>query len=73
MNATIIKAIGYVRVSTEEQAREGVSIEAQEERIRALATAKVRIPRESGRVFRRKAATIPSEAGHPFRRESGHF
>lgn len=40
MNATIIKAIGYVRVSTEEQAREGVSIEAQEERIRALATAK---------------------------------
>ena len=40
MNANIIKAIGYVRVSTEEQAREGISIEAQEERIRALATAK---------------------------------
>ena len=40
MNATIINAIGYVRVSTEEQAREGISIEAQEERIRALATAK---------------------------------
>jgi site-specific DNA recombinase len=40
VNATIIKAIGYVRVSTEEQAREGVSIEAQEKRIRALATAK---------------------------------
>ena len=40
MNATIIKAIGYVRVSTEEQAREGISIEAQEDRIRALATAK---------------------------------
>jgi len=37
---TISKAIGYVRVSTEEQAREGISIEAQEERIRALATAK---------------------------------
>jgi site-specific DNA recombinase len=35
-----IKAIGYVRVSTDEQAREGVSIEAQEERIRAMATAK---------------------------------
>lgn len=33
-------AIGYVRVSTEEQAREGVSIGAQEERIRAMATAK---------------------------------
>jgi site-specific DNA recombinase len=40
MNATIIRAIGYVRVSTEEQAREGVSIEAQEERITAMATAK---------------------------------
>ena len=40
MNASIINAIGYVRVSTEEQAREGISIEAQEERIRALATAK---------------------------------
>ena len=25
---------------------------------------KMRIPRDSGRVFRRKAATIPSEAGH---------
>jgi len=33
----------------------------------------LRIPRDSGRVFRRKAATIPSEAGHCFRRESGHF
>ncbi len=40
MNANIINAIGYVRVSTEEQAREGVSITAQEERITALATAK---------------------------------
>jgi site-specific DNA recombinase len=40
VNANIINAIGYVRVSTEEQAREGVSIEAQEKRIRALATAK---------------------------------
>lgn len=40
MNANIIRVIGYVRVSTEEQAREGISIEAQEERIRALATAK---------------------------------
>src|SRR6266540_391959 len=29
------QAIGYVRVSTEEQAREGVSLAAQEERIRA--------------------------------------
>ena len=40
MKADITRAMGYVRVSTEEQAREGVSIEAQEERIRALATAK---------------------------------
>ena len=40
MRADITRAIGYVRVSTEEQAREGVSIEAQEERITALATAK---------------------------------
>ena len=35
-----IRAIGYARVSTEEQAREGLSIEAQEARIKALATAK---------------------------------
>ena len=32
------KAIGYVRVSTEEQATEGVSIEAQVEKVRAYAT-----------------------------------
>jgi DNA invertase Pin-like site-specific DNA recombinase len=32
------KAIGYVRVSTEEQALEGVSITAQEERLRAYCT-----------------------------------
>jgi len=52
MNASIINAIGYVRVSTEEQAREGISIEAQEERIRALVTAKgwglVNIIRDAG-------------------------
>ena len=52
MNANIINAIGYVRVSTEEQAREGVSITAQEERITALATAKgwnlVTIIRDAG-------------------------
>jgi len=35
-----LRAIGYVRVSTEEQAREGVSLAAQEARIRAYATAK---------------------------------
>jgi site-specific DNA recombinase len=34
------RAVGYVRVSTDEQAREGISIEAQEDRIRAMAIAK---------------------------------
>lgn len=33
-----VKAVGYVRVSTEEQAREGVSIDAQAEKIRAYCT-----------------------------------
>ena len=32
------RAVGYIRVSTEEQATEGVSLEAQEERIRAYCT-----------------------------------
>jgi site-specific DNA recombinase len=35
-----MKALGYIRVSTEEQAREGVSLAAQEERVRAYASAK---------------------------------
>lgn len=30
-----LPAIGYARVSTDEQAREGMSLEAQRERIRA--------------------------------------
>jgi site-specific DNA recombinase len=34
------RAVGYVRVSTEEQAREGVSLDTQEAKIRAYATAK---------------------------------
>jgi DNA invertase Pin-like site-specific DNA recombinase len=33
------KAVGYLRVSTQEQAREGVSLDAQEARIRAYCTA----------------------------------
>lgn len=45
-------AIGYVRVSTEEQSSEGVSLGAQEERIRAYATLRgldlVEIVREEG-------------------------
>ena len=32
--------IGYARVSTDEQAREGVSLEVQQQRIRAYAEAK---------------------------------
>ena len=32
-----MKAVGYVRVSTEDQSREGVSLEAQEAKIRAWA------------------------------------
>jgi len=47
-----IKAVGYVRVSTEEQAREGLSLDAQEEKIKAYCTAKgwrlVRIYRDEG-------------------------
>lgn len=35
-----MKAIGHVRVSSEDQAREGVSLDAQEARLRAYATAK---------------------------------
>ena len=35
-----LRAIGYTRVSTEEQAREGVSLEAQAERIKAFSKAK---------------------------------
>lgn len=33
-----LKAYGYVRVSTEDQAKEGLSIEAQKEKIKAFAT-----------------------------------
>src|SRR5690349_17429513 len=37
------KTVGYVRVSTEDQAREGVSLDAQAERIRAYAVATDRV------------------------------
>ena len=40
MTTTSTKAIGYARVSTDEQAREGVSLEAQQSRIRAYCEAK---------------------------------
>ena len=35
-----MKAIGYIRVSTEDQAKEGVSLDNQEEKIKAYATVK---------------------------------
>ena len=47
-----MRAIGYVRVSTEEQALMGVSLDAQEEKIRAYCVAKewdlIRVVRDSG-------------------------
>jgi len=52
-----MKAIGYVRVSTGRQAREGVSLDVQEERIRAWAKANgataVSIFRDEGKSGRR--------------------
>jgi DNA invertase Pin-like site-specific DNA recombinase len=46
------RAVGYVRVSTREQAQEGVSLAAQEERIRAYCTARgwdlIRVYRDEG-------------------------
>ena len=48
-----MRAIGYARVSTEDQAREGVSLDAQEARIRAFCEAKgwelVAVLRDEGR------------------------
>lgn len=46
-------AVGYIRVSTEEQVKEGISLDNQEARIRAFATAKgwdlIAIYRDAGR------------------------
>ncbi len=36
----VMKAVGYIRVSTEEQAREGVSLDNQRKRIEAFCVAK---------------------------------
>jgi site-specific DNA recombinase len=48
-----MRAMGYVRVSTEDQAQNGVSIEAQEAKIRAYCVAKdwdlVTVVRDEGR------------------------
>lgn len=53
MNRERVRAVGYSRVSTEEQAKEGVSLEAQKEKIQAYCTAKgwelVSIIQEPGR------------------------
>src|SRR5712691_5765219 len=38
INAVCMLTIGYVRVSTDRQAEHGVSLEAQEAKIRAMAT-----------------------------------
>jgi DNA invertase Pin-like site-specific DNA recombinase len=35
-----MKVLGYIRVSTEDQAKEGVSLEAQQARIKAYGIAK---------------------------------
>ena len=35
-----IKAVGYCRVSTEEQAREGISLDNQQDKVRAYTTVK---------------------------------
>jgi len=47
-----LKAVGYIRVSTEEQAKEGVSLEVQESRIRSYCKAKdwelVKVYRDEG-------------------------
>ncbi len=32
-----MKAVGYIRVSTEEQAREGISLEVQEDKVKKYA------------------------------------
>ena len=60
-------AIGYTRVSTEEQVKEGVSLDAQDERLRAYATAQnidlVDIIREEGVSGTIPLANRPGGAG----------
>ena len=36
-----MKAIGYIRVSTQEQAREGINLDAQEDKIRNIKLSKI--------------------------------
>lgn len=38
MNTKALKAVGYARVSTAGQADKGVSLEAQQEKVQAMAT-----------------------------------
>lgn len=50
--STMLRAVGYLRVSTEEQVLNGVSLDAQEEKIKAYCVAKdlqlIRIIRDEG-------------------------
>lgn len=52
LNGLTRKAVGYIRVSTDEQARGGVSLKAQEEKLRAYCTLAglelIRVIREEG-------------------------
>lgn len=69
-----MKAIGYVRVSTEEQANEGISLEAQESAVRAYATMRgfelVEVIRDAGvsgakaLSARRGGAAVLEAVGH---------
>jgi len=64
--ATATQAVGYVRVSTTEQATEGVSLAAQEERIRAYCTMAglelVAVVRDEGVSASKELATRPGGA-----------
>ena len=62
-----MEALGYIRVSTEEQAREGVSLAAQEARLRAYCTAAgltlVDIMRDEGVSASKPLNTRPAGTG----------
>lgn len=57
-----LKAVGYVRVSTEDQAREGYSLEAQERSIRAYCEAK---GWSLGRIYRDEGLSAYKDVNRP--------